>query len=302
MPVGGEPVWPPILSHRLPQFLDLRDLPRQHGRQRGSRVEILVNDALRADKRLEQRLRDPWVCVVDVAADRDGVHDRKNAGLAIIRAFDGDVIFEQALDGTGPAPKGRRYARGVHRIDFSVGDHPRERLRRCDTRDLELRRQIELELLLATRLLLASDEVIDADRIDAVLVLQNTANPYRRGHLVFGRGDALAGQLFWLPDPALGGHEDARMAEEARREYRNRDEWGIFPRDRHGVRGERHLGHIEFAVAQHAKERLLDMLVQIDELDAFGLHAAVGERTRAVVIPAGEGQPQLAQINSPKRR
>src|SRR5438094_10230659 len=92
------------------------------------------------------------------------------------------------------------------------------------------------------------------------------------------------------------------MAEEARGEYRNRDEWGIFPRDRHGVRGERHLGHIEFAVAQHAKERLLDMLVQIDELDAFGLHAAVGERTRAVVIPAGEGQPQLAQINSPKRR
>src|SRR2546428_5011833 len=302
MPVRCKSVRPPILSHRLQHFLDLRDLPRQHGRQRRGRVQVLIYDALRADKRLEQRLGDPWIRVVDVAADRDGVHDRENAGLAIIRAFDGNVIFEQPLDGTGPAPKCRWYACGVHRIDFSVGDHPRERLRRSDTRDLELRRQIELELLLATGLLLASDAVFDAGRIDAVLVLQNPANPYWRGHLVFGRGDALADQLLRLLDSTPGGNEDARMAEEPRGKHWDRDECGIFARDRHGIRGKRHLGDVEFAVPQHAEERLLDMLVQIDKLDAFGLDAAVGERARAVVIPAGQGQPQLAQIDSPKRR
>ena len=45
---------------------------------------------------------------------------------------------------------------------------------------------------------------------------------------------------------------------------------------------------VELAVAQHAEEGLFHRLVEVHELDAVGLHAAVGERARAVVVPAGE--------------
>src|SRR6185295_413994 len=41
-------------------------------------------------------------------------------------------------------------------------------------------------------------------------------------------------------------------------------------------------------MAQHAKERLLDVQVDQAEVDAVGLHAAVGERARTVVLPARE--------------
>ena len=42
------------------------------------------------------------------------------------------------------------------------------------------------------------------------------------------------------------------------------------------VRGQRHLGDVELAVPQHAEERLLDRQLERVEVDAVGLHPAVG--------------------------
>ena len=65
---------------------------------------------------------------------------------------------------------------------------------------------------------------------DAVVVLQDAADPHRRGHLVLGHADALADQVLRLADAALRRDEDARMAEEARREHRDRDERRVLAR------------------------------------------------------------------------
>ncbi len=103
---------------------------------------------------------------------------------------------------------------------------------------------------------------------------------------------ALADEVLRLADPALRGHEDARLPEAARREHRNGDERRIVARDRHRVRRQRHLGDVEFAVPQHPEERLLDVQVEVVEIDAVGTHGSVRERAGPVVVPAGQGQLQ----------
>src|SRR6266705_2480926 len=83
------------------------------------------------------------------------------------------------------------------------------------------------------------------------------------------------------------------MAERPRWEYRNRDERRDGLEQRQRIGGERHLRHVEFLVAQHPEECLLDRKMQADEIDAISADALVGERSDAVVVPAGERQSQL---------
>ena len=125
----------------------------------------------------------------------------------------------------------------MHGIDVSVGNHLRQRLRRTDAGELELGRQLQLELLVAAGLLLAASEIFDASRIDAVLVLQDAADPYRCGHLIFRSADAFSNQVPGFADAALGRNENARLAEKSRWEHGNRDERRLVARDRHGVGG-----------------------------------------------------------------
>jgi len=77
--------------------------------------------------------------------------------------------------------------------------------------------------------------------------------------------------------------------------HRDGDERRVLAHQRHAIRGHRHLRDIELAVAQHAEEGLFDEEVVVDEVDALGTHAAVGERARAVVVPAGERKLKLGQ-------
>src|SRR4051812_15709309 len=152
--------------------------------------------------------------------------------------------------------------------------------------------------------------MLDVGDLDAEIVGEDAADPDRCGHLVFGRGDAPALEVFGLADAALRRNEDARVAERARREDRDGDERRLIRVERLHVRGERHLGGIELLEARLAPERLLDLERQVDEVDAFHAHAAVGERARAVVGPAGEGEAKslhdsrerLAMIESMTRR
>src|SRR3989442_7098114 len=178
----------------------------------------------------------------------------------------------------------------MHGVELAVGDHLRKRLLRTDGRHLEFRRQIERDLFLAAGLFLASGPVLAARGLDAVLVLQDSANPYGRGHLVLRHADSLAGELLRLADAALRGDENARVPEKARWKNGDGDEGGVLTHERHAIRGQRHLRRVELAVAQHPEKRLLDEEFVIDEVDALEVHAAVGERASAVVVPAGEGE------------
>src|SRR2546422_469920 len=178
----------------------------------------------------------------------------------------------------------------MHGVELAVCDHLRERLLRTDAPHLEFRRQIERDLFFAAGLFLASGPVLAARGVDAVLVLQDSANPYGRGHLVLRHADSLACELLRLADAALRGDENARVPEKARWKNGDGDEGGVLTHERHAIRGQRHLRRVELAVAQHPEKRLLDEEFVIDEVDALRVHAAVGERASAVVVPAGEGE------------
>src|SRR5882762_6728693 len=83
------------------------------------------------------------------------------------------------------------------------------------------------------------------------------------------------------------------FAETKMHEWRkDRDERRLVGVEGLHVRGERHLRGVELLEARLAPERFLDLERQVDEVDAFHAHAAVGERARAVVGPAGEGDAQ----------
>ena len=140
--VAREAVGPPVGPELRPRLLHRRQLPRQHGGQRRSHGEILVGDRLCALEGLEQRLREPAVRLVDAAADRDDVHDREDAGALEVVLLGGHEVGEQAAHVVGPRVEGRGRARRVQRVDLAVRQHRRERLRRSDRDDLELRGQL----------------------------------------------------------------------------------------------------------------------------------------------------------------
>ena len=68
---------------------------------------------------------------------------------------------------------------------------------------------------------------------------------------------------------------------------------GSGVKERQHVGRERHLGDVELAVPEHAKERLFHRQVEVVEIDALDLHPSVRQRARAVVVPARHGQTQL---------
>lgn len=214
----------------------------------------------------------------------------------LVGLLDLDVVLEQArhLAALAGAVAGG-HARGIERVDLARGEHRRQSLRGADRLHADVRRQVELQLLVAPRLLLAAGVI--AHRIDrhAVLVLQDAADPGRRGHLVLGTADLPADQVLRRADACRSIHIYAAMTKHARREHRDRDKRPLGPRERNRVGRERHLGDVELAVAQHAKEGLLDRQVAADQVDSVGLHAAVEERLGAIVVPAGERQFQLGQ-------
>src|SRR5579863_10248255 len=149
MAIGLEPIGPPIVAELAPRFLDMRHEPRQHRLIGFLVAELLVNLALGGDESLEQGLRDPAVGLVNLALDRNGMHDREYPRLAEIGALDLDIILEEPLDRAGLAIKRRRRMRRLDYVDLAGRDHGRKRLARTDRFEPEFRRQVEGDLLFA---------------------------------------------------------------------------------------------------------------------------------------------------------
>jgi hypothetical protein len=72
----------------------VRVRPGEHGLLRGGLGEVTIGELLRLAERLEQRLRDPAVGFVNVAADDDRMHDRKDLRGAPIVQLHLDEILE----------------------------------------------------------------------------------------------------------------------------------------------------------------------------------------------------------------
>ena len=136
-----ETIGPVVVAHFAARLFDVMGKPGQHGFQRRRFGEIVIGALLRRAERLEERLRDPAICLVDVAPDGDRVHDRKNPGLSVIGAFDLGIILEQPHD--TQAVVGGRFPCGMEGVDLAVAQHLRERLVLGDRHDLDIGRQIE---------------------------------------------------------------------------------------------------------------------------------------------------------------
>jgi hypothetical protein len=76
----GKPVGP---DDRL-LFFEQRLKPSRRHLGRTMLGEKVVAAVLGGAQRLVEAERDPWIALIDVAADHDGVHDRVNAGAAEI--------------------------------------------------------------------------------------------------------------------------------------------------------------------------------------------------------------------------
>jgi hypothetical protein len=113
--------------------------------------------------------------------------------------------------------------------------------------------------------------------------------PDRRCHLVLGNADALVLQVFGPVDPGVDMDVDRRVAELARREDRDGDEREVAARPAGHVAAERHLGHVELLVHQHAPEDLFGP-VEGDhrQVDPLGPHRAVAQRPHAVIVAASQ--------------
>jgi hypothetical protein len=203
---------------------DVRGEPREHRLVRGGFGEAAIGQGLRGHEGLVQLAGAPAMTLVDVAADHDRVHDREDARAGEVVALGRHMIREQPADVVRARVERRRRAGGVQRIELAVGEHPGEGLVGTDARDADRGREIEGELLVAAGRLLAAGEVLGVGDLDAVLVGHDAADPDRRGHLVLGAADAFTGEVAGLRDAAAPRDEDARVAEEARRERGDRDE------------------------------------------------------------------------------
>ena len=160
--------------------------------------------------------------------------------------------------------------------------------------DPNVRRQVELQLLGTSRLLLAAGVVGDA--VDRHAVLVGRMPRIQTAAVIWYSGvpTLLPARSRRLADPARRVDVDARVPEEARREHRDGDERPVGREQRHHVGRQRHLRGVELAVPQHPEERLLDRQVQVVEVDAVGLDAPLEQRAGPVVVPARQRQSESA--------
>src|SRR3981189_3616799 len=79
-------------------------------------------------------------------------------------------------------------------------------------------RQIERKLVAPARILKAGLDPFDLGCGDAKVVLQETADPHCRRHLILRHPDAFTAQLLWPLDAAIVADIDRRVTEGARQE------------------------------------------------------------------------------------
>ena len=108
-------------------------------------------------------------------------------------------------------------------VDLAFGEHVADPLARRRALDSNLRRQIELDALLALIPALAAAHVAQRSQVHAMDVLQHAADPHGGGHGVFRNPDALVSEVGGLADAGVRVHEDRRVAERARGKHRDRD-------------------------------------------------------------------------------
>ena len=143
------------------------------------------------------------------------MHDREDFCLLKIFPFRGVIIFEQPADFTRSTFERGRSARRVQRINLARSDHLRQRFTWKDGLNPDFRRQVQRKLFGPARLFFAALEIGGTRDRHAILVVENTAYPDGRGHLVLRVSDTLPDQILRFANFTVRIHVNARVPERA---------------------------------------------------------------------------------------
>src|SRR6266581_77290 len=113
MEVGIKPIWPEVASHYFFSFFGVPHQPGQHDLQRRRLVQVFIDFALCLYECFIERLSHPRMFFVNVAADDDEMHDRKDLRLLEVSAFGRRIVFEEPSHFSSSALECRWSSRSV---------------------------------------------------------------------------------------------------------------------------------------------------------------------------------------------
>ena len=132
----------------------------------------------------------------------------------------------------------------------------------------------------------------DIAKLDAKIVLHQTADEDRRGLCIERDADALAGEVLRRSDkPAV--HDDETVTKDPGGENRQRHERQFLRGEPADIFRARHFAGVEFQAVRHPVENLAWIVDDKKiEIDTVGFDIAGLQRQHAVVEAAGEGHRQ----------
>ena len=298
--IVAEPVGPDVAAQQRPGPLDLGGDPGHGNVRRGRVVERRDRHVLGRAKRLVEARREPGVRFGEALPHRDEVHDRVEPGLPVPGLLGRAVVGEEPPHRAVAAAEAGRRPRADQSGQIAGLQHRRQAAPRRQRPDLDLRRQVERERAVASRLLQPAGAPEDVGRHHAVLLGQHPAHPERGGHRVDRHADLPPLQVGGVLDPGIGADVDRRVAEHPRGEDGEADIGDLAARPGEHEGGQRHLGHVELGIGEGAVGGLLDRDREVGDLAALDGDAAVDYRAHAVVIARRDRYRKLSPHFSPR--
>src|ERR1700733_9447424 len=212
--VGVDAVGPMVLAEQLLRLPCMLEAPWNRKARRCHLEGARDTASLRFLKGLEEVHGDPGMRLDRLALQRDDVHDRKDAGRAVVISLDRHVILEQPRDVRVSVLETIGRMRRQYRVDLTLDQHPAQALcrRRCQA---NAGRQIERYLFAAAGLVDARLNPLDAGKVDTVLINEEAKRRNRRSLRPFRQADPFAGEILWRADGAIAANIDRRVAEDA---------------------------------------------------------------------------------------
>src|SRR6056297_453517 len=153
-------------------------------------------------------------------ANRDDVHDRKEAGAPVVAGLGGLAIGHEASDADVACEERRGRLRGEKRVDVPVQQEILQRLSVPDRLNDHPLGEVERQPLAANARVERTGPPADGGQVDTVFVLQDSPHPEARRHLVFRNAYGPAAELRGRRDVRAFAGEEAVVAEGAREEDR----------------------------------------------------------------------------------
>ena len=171
----------------------------------------------------------------------------------------------------------------MQRVDFAAWQHVLDFLSLRQTFDIH-----PLRRLPAGHLFLLIGANFERARRHTVVFLQHTAHPQRDRIEVGAHADHFSGKVFRFLNAARAMNEHVAVAKLTVRKNRDRAKRRApsHPAEKHA---HLQLADVEFQIAGKPSVALFRRQRQDFKIDAFRLHGAVDEKSRAIVFVAGQG-------------